>query len=49
MNLIAVILNKKSWMIIFKTCDISTVIISSYIFFVLPIQNSIRNKKYGDR
>ena len=44
-NIIAVIINGKSWQIAFKVCDIVSVILSSYLCFVLPIRNILLKNK----
>jgi len=38
-NIAAVIMNGKSWQIAYKICDVVSVILSSYLCFILPIRN----------
>ena len=44
-NVIAVIINRKSWQIAFKVCDTVSVILSSYLCFALPIRNMFLKNK----
>lgn len=44
-NIVAVILNGKTWQIAYKVCDILSIILSTYLFFILPIRSMyLKNK-----
>jgi hypothetical protein len=44
-NIISVILQRKPWLITYKLCDVESVIFSSYVCLVLPMQKMLSKEK----